>query len=730
MDPSDEVVEELRAALAPELVLLERLGSGGMGDVFLARDPALKRTVAVKVLASHLGLSADARRRFAREAEAAAAVAHPNVVPIHRVGTLPRSGFGYIVMAHVDGPPLRELIPEGTVASESEVRRIVAEVASALVAAHAKGVVHRDIKPANVLFDPLGDRFVVVDFGVAAVRGPHSDRLTQAGVPIGTPAYMSPEQAAGDPVVDKSDVYSLGCLAYELLAGSPPITGPSAAAVVRGHLHQQPKPIASLRSDLSADFAGLVMRCLRKDPAERPTPEEITRALGFVRRTTIEWPPPGLEALHRQGSRWLRTAGGFALTLFAFVLILGIHPAAARPCCADSPDRSPGWILLRRLSMLTPIHFDDPDALAIWYFLLDAAFFVLLAALVPLTIRTIDLVRKLGQGRRAGYPLSVLVRVAGDRHRDTDALINLTGPYALVPAEEQQRQLRRRAVATGAIGVTILALVAGCLAWLGGVLHTDRAGSSGLLPFAELLLLSVPAALGLVVFLLLEGLDFGRRWRRTARREPRRPPLRADVLRAWIRAAGVAPVQGRWSGLGTRLLAALALGVGVVTVGAAAYGLIAVFGASARFASARAGAVQWLHRLDQTADSTPPPLESIAALALTADIPVEGRVERALLSGRMTPADRRLVLESVGPGFCLNPREVLFGLAPERLAERIHVARLIGADPATAAAGFDSVATGLEGGGLLALRRRARYCEQLFGAQASISTQPRPRGGP
>src|SRR5262249_20236215 len=151
------------------------------------------------------------RQRFALEAEAAAAVAHPHVVPIYRVGTLPSSLLGYIVMAYVDGPTLRTLFPAGTVASESDVRRIVAEVAAALAAAHARGVVHRDIKPANVLYDQLSGHYVVVDFGIASVlnrsEGGTRARLTMDGLPVGTPEYMSPEQAAGDPVSEKSDVY-------------------------------------------------------------------------------------------------------------------------------------------------------------------------------------------------------------------------------------------------------------------------------------------------------------------------------------------------------------------------------------------------------------------------------------------------------------------------------------------------------------------------------------------
>ncbi len=730
MGTSDDVVDELREALAPELLLLEPIGSGGMGDVYLARDPVLKRNVAVKLLAPRLGLSPSARLRFAREAEAAAAVAHPNVVPIHRVGHLPRSELGYIVMAYVEGPSLRDLVPEGTVASESDVRRVVGEVAAALAAAHARGVVHRDIKPANVLYDPPGGRFVVVDFGIAAVANRDTDgagaRLTMEGVPVGTPSYMSPEQAAGDPVDEKSDIYSLGCVAYELLAGRPPITGATAAAVVRGHLATSPPPLASLRSDLSPDFAALVMRCLEKDPARRPDAEELTRALGVVQRATVEWPPPGLESLHRQGALWTRTVGRFATALLAFVLILGIHPAAARPCCADFPDRSPGWLLLKRLSMVTPIHFDDPDALAIWYFLLDVSFFVMLAAMIPMAVRTTQLARWLLAGRRSGYPVAVLAGVAWDRHRDTAQLLNLTGRYALLPAGRQERQLRRRAVAAAAVTLAFIVLIAGSLSWLGGGLEIRSAPGSGLLPFSELVLVAGPAAAGLVVYLVLEAVDLGQR--RAPRRQGRkRQPLRADVLRGWLTAAGVGPPAERWSGVGIRILAGAGIAAGLLAVVVAAYALIAVFGASARFAGDRAGAREWVReRLDPRAsDSIPPPLSPRTALALTAAIPLEPELTRILLGGQLPFPERRLVVASIAPAFCMNPREVLFGVAPARLEERDRVAALLGVETAALDGGFD--ARSLAAGGLAGLRRRARYCERYFGEQASISPQPRPR---
>ncbi|MBI1723107.1 MAG: protein kinase, partial [Gemmatimonadetes bacterium] len=197
---AEALAEELRAALAPGIQLLRPLGEGGMGHVWLARDPALKRLVAVKVLHPELANDPTSRARFAREAEAAAAVAHPGVVSVYQVGELPRSGTAYFVMQYVEGKSLQDEIKPGEAMPEPRARRMVGEVASALAAAHARGLVHRDIKPAKVMVDAESGRVVVLDFGISAAlerrATPGATRLTAEGHSIGTPMYMSPEQAA------------------------------------------------------------------------------------------------------------------------------------------------------------------------------------------------------------------------------------------------------------------------------------------------------------------------------------------------------------------------------------------------------------------------------------------------------------------------------------------------------------------------------------------------------
>ena len=285
MAPSD-LREQLQSALGNGYTLERELGGGGMSRVFVAHDPRLGRRVVVKVLHPDLaaGLSA---RRFEREVMLAARLQHPHVVPLLSAGEV--DGLPYFTMPYVEGESLRQRLAREGALPVADVVRLVRELADALAYAHAEGVVHRDLKPENVLLSH--GHAVVADLGIAkavsaATAGgqsaaPATASVTGLGVAVGTPAYMAPEQALGDPATDhRADLYSLGVLAYELLAGSPPFTGRTPQQVVAAHLGEPPPPLAARRSGVPPGLGTLVMRLLAKDPADRPQgADEVLRAL-------------------------------------------------------------------------------------------------------------------------------------------------------------------------------------------------------------------------------------------------------------------------------------------------------------------------------------------------------------------------------------------------------------------------------------------------------------------
>jgi len=269
---------KLQTALGAAYTLERELGGGGMSRVFVADEGALGRKVVVKIVAAELaeGLSAE---RFAREVKLAARLQQANIVPVLSAGIA--DGMPYYTMPFVDGLSLRARMQHGVV-PVSEALSVLRDVARALAYAHAQGIVHRDIKPENVLLS--GGAAVVTDFGIAKAisasratgvgpsGGTTSVGLTTAGTSIGTPAYMAPEQAVGDPSTDhRADIYAWGVLAWELLAGEHPFAGRATAhALIAAHVRDDPPSLATRRSDVPRGFAALVMRCLEKDPARRP----------------------------------------------------------------------------------------------------------------------------------------------------------------------------------------------------------------------------------------------------------------------------------------------------------------------------------------------------------------------------------------------------------------------------------------------------------------------------
>lgn len=243
--------------------LNRRLGSGGMADVWAAQDSELGREVAIKVLHENFARDPEFVERFRREAAAAAALQHPNVVAVFDRGQLPDSY--YIAMEYVDGPSLKELIGRGLEISESvEVTR---QVLSAAQFAHERGIIHRDLKPLNVLIDHAG-RVRVTDFGIA--RAVDSE-ITQTGAVMGTAEYLSPEQAQGLEVSAATDVYSIGVMLFEMLTGRVPFAGDSAVAVAMKQVSEQPALPSSINPAVSPALDSVVMRALAKEPPRRLT---------------------------------------------------------------------------------------------------------------------------------------------------------------------------------------------------------------------------------------------------------------------------------------------------------------------------------------------------------------------------------------------------------------------------------------------------------------------------
>ena len=262
--PPDEELNALRRATGGRYRIVRRLGSGGMAHVYYGEHILLARPLAAKVLYAHLARDPEMRERFRREAEAAARLQHPHVCPILDYGEA--EDLVFLVMPYLPGGSLADRLAKersiGAVASAA----IGAQVACALDFAHRRGIVHRDVKPDNILFDEDGHA-LVTDFGIATAR--FHARLTGTGRAMGTPHYMSPEQAMGKAVDGRSDVYALGVVLYEMLAGFPPFDGPDSYSVSYKQVHEQPVALGDVDTMLPPALAQVVMRCLTKSAGER-----------------------------------------------------------------------------------------------------------------------------------------------------------------------------------------------------------------------------------------------------------------------------------------------------------------------------------------------------------------------------------------------------------------------------------------------------------------------------
>jgi len=301
--------ERLKAALADRYQIEREIGSGGMATVYLAEDLKHHRRVAVKVLNPELAQTLGAER-FLREIETAANLTHPHIIPLFDSGEA--DGFLFYVMPYVKGESLRTRLTKEKQLPVEDAVQITREIADALAYAHEEGVIHRDVKPANIMLE--AGHAVLADFGVAhAVAEAKDDRITRTGTSLGTPAYMSPEQATGEQDLDgRSDQYALGCVLYEMLAGHPPFTGAQVEAVVRKHLTEEPPSVTKARPTVEEEVTRVISRALAKSPADRfRTTGEMAAALALTTSPT----PAGTPGQRK--SVLPPVAGAVAVTLAA-----------------------------------------------------------------------------------------------------------------------------------------------------------------------------------------------------------------------------------------------------------------------------------------------------------------------------------------------------------------------------------------------------------------------------
>ena len=320
--------------------VLELLGIGGMGAVYRARDTRLDREVALKFLRPHLGAEPEARARFVREARAASALDHPNICTVYEIGETD-DGQVFIAMALASGETLRSRLSRGPL-DPTEALRVAAGVAAGLQRAHEAGIVHRDLKPANVMLTERGD-VKILDFGIAKLEG--SSQHTRAGSQIGTVAYMSPEQARGQTVDTRTDVWSFGVLLYEMLVGARPFRADSEHAVIYQILHEDPPP---LPPRLGERWAGLVRLCLQRDPAARhpgfaTLARELEELAGGGASTR-----PGTARARGDGSvgRGAVPRAGAAVGLAAALILVGVAAARLWLPGQTVPFEARGWLLI------------------------------------------------------------------------------------------------------------------------------------------------------------------------------------------------------------------------------------------------------------------------------------------------------------------------------------------------------------------------------------------------
>lgn len=378
--------ERLRRALGPNFELGRLIGRGGYAEVFAVRDVRLKRELAVKVLRPDLIVTPAILTRFRREAEAVAALAHPNIVPVFDVGEA--EGVCFILMPLIRGESLRAVLQRQRRLPLEEVIRVVTEAADALAAAHAAGVIHRDIKPENIMLEGETRRVRLMDFGISKAMDSGETQLTGTGVIVGTPQYMSPEQASGDPNIDhRTDQYSLAVCAYQMISGRAPFEGDTARAVMTKQLLEEPTPLPELVEHLPPALSASLYRALKKDPKQR-FDSIAAFAKGLVDPTVVD-PPKWLKtpavAMTSRGRTWivpwLITIGAVGVAVAATRLrtpSATVAPPVSAPTVAITPPpptssvgvATPDSVTRTRPPVAAPVRTDtqttasrpDPDS--------------------------------------------------------------------------------------------------------------------------------------------------------------------------------------------------------------------------------------------------------------------------------------------------------------------------------------------------------------------------------
>jgi serine/threonine-protein kinase len=439
----------LQAAVAGRYSIEREIGRGGMGIVYLARDVALERPVAIKLLPPAQASHPETRSRFLHEARTAARLSHPNIVPIHAVEEV--GEFVFIVMAYVQGETLRQRVESRGPLPVAVGSRILREVAWALGYAHAQGVVHRDVKPENILLEAGTDRALVTDFGIAQVRAAPGERA--AAELVGTPQFMSPEQASGEPVDHRSDLYSLGIVAFYAFSGVVPFDGDTPAGILAKQISRPAPPLRSAAPGLPVGLTSLVDRLLAKSPADRVQQAvQVTDALGGVLERRHERPPAVRAFIADRKADETRA------------LVIGI----------TAP-----WTL----GLLAALFLSGEAALTLAGFGLIGGLIAVPVSLIVLSTRRL---------LRAGYGRDdVLLGLQQDAERREEELVHLFGKEH----EAEARRLRRwgaagigaaiAMISLGGVGGMpgaaltaggLLSALAGVVAWYRGDKRTDTSG--------------------------------------------------------------------------------------------------------------------------------------------------------------------------------------------------------------------------------------------------------------